>query len=231
MVFMNMVFKSHSSRNYSKFQQLFLDRWNRTALFVVVFLPQSAPTTHCDTSSAGVRTASCSTPSVQPSIWKTVRWYTLTTEIMFSLHDFSLILRNVVLFVQVISVPPGGALLDVTKPMDFMPGFNLEGFPNRDSTKYAEPYGIESARTLIRGTLRFRVFMLMRCKDECKLSVAPMFVHHHVLCVSAGLLLCNEWLRQTGTHQHRALSAAGTHGFSCLMGVDLWIFFQYTHEI
>uniref|UniRef100_A0A672RMY0 Alpha-aminoadipic semialdehyde synthase, mitochondrial-like n=1 Tax=Sinocyclocheilus grahami TaxID=75366 RepID=A0A672RMY0_SINGR len=59
---------------------------------------------------------------------------------------------------QVISVPPGGALLDVTKPMDFIPGFNLEGFPNRDSTKYAEPYGIESPRTLIRGTLRFRGF-------------------------------------------------------------------------
>uniref|UniRef100_A0A8C1VKR4 Aminoadipate-semialdehyde synthase n=1 Tax=Cyprinus carpio TaxID=7962 RepID=A0A8C1VKR4_CYPCA len=59
---------------------------------------------------------------------------------------------------QVISVPPGGALLDVTEPMDFMPGFNLEAFPNRDSTKYAEPYGIESARTLIRGTLRFRGF-------------------------------------------------------------------------
>uniref|UniRef100_A0A8C2Q3B3 Aminoadipate-semialdehyde synthase n=1 Tax=Cyprinus carpio TaxID=7962 RepID=A0A8C2Q3B3_CYPCA len=58
---------------------------------------------------------------------------------------------------QVISVPPGGALLDVTEPMDFMPGFNLEAFPNRDSTKYAEPYGIESARTLIRGTLRFRI--------------------------------------------------------------------------
>uniref|UniRef100_A0A8C1QHA5 Alpha-aminoadipic semialdehyde synthase, mitochondrial n=1 Tax=Cyprinus carpio TaxID=7962 RepID=A0A8C1QHA5_CYPCA len=59
---------------------------------------------------------------------------------------------------QVISVPPGGALLDVTEPMDFMPGFNLEAFPNRDSTKYAEPYGIESACTLIRGTLRFRGF-------------------------------------------------------------------------
>uniref|UniRef100_A0A673GTT2 Alpha-aminoadipic semialdehyde synthase, mitochondrial-like n=1 Tax=Sinocyclocheilus rhinocerous TaxID=307959 RepID=A0A673GTT2_9TELE len=59
---------------------------------------------------------------------------------------------------QVVSVPPGGALLDITKPMDFMPGFNLEGFPNRDSTKYAQPYGIESAHTLIRGTLRFRGF-------------------------------------------------------------------------
>ncbi|XP_051978790.1 alpha-aminoadipic semialdehyde synthase, mitochondrial-like isoform X2 [Xyrauchen texanus] len=59
---------------------------------------------------------------------------------------------------QVISVPPGGALLDVTKSMDFLPGFNLEGFPNGDSTQYAQPYGIESAHTLIRGTLRFKGF-------------------------------------------------------------------------
>ncbi|XP_030622605.1 alpha-aminoadipic semialdehyde synthase, mitochondrial [Chanos chanos] len=59
---------------------------------------------------------------------------------------------------QVVSIAPGGSLLDSTVPMDFLPGFNLEGFPNRDSTKYAEPYGIESAHTLIRGTLRFRGF-------------------------------------------------------------------------
>ncbi|XP_035280713.1 alpha-aminoadipic semialdehyde synthase, mitochondrial isoform X1 [Anguilla anguilla] len=59
---------------------------------------------------------------------------------------------------KVISIPPGGALLDSVAPMDFLPGFNLEGFPNRDSTTYAEPYGIESAHTLIRGTLRFKGF-------------------------------------------------------------------------
>ncbi|KAI5100435.1 alpha-aminoadipic semialdehyde synthase, mitochondrial, partial [Silurus meridionalis] len=59
---------------------------------------------------------------------------------------------------QVISIPPGGSLMDVTVPIDFLPGFNLEGFPNRDSTKYAEPYGIESAHTLVRGTLRFKGF-------------------------------------------------------------------------
>lgn len=59
---------------------------------------------------------------------------------------------------QIVSVPPGGALMDVTKPMDFLPGFNLEGFPNRDSTTYAEPYGIETAHTLVRGTLRFKGF-------------------------------------------------------------------------
>ncbi|XP_036374134.1 alpha-aminoadipic semialdehyde synthase, mitochondrial [Megalops cyprinoides] len=59
---------------------------------------------------------------------------------------------------RVVSIPPGGALLDSVAPMDFLPGFNLEGFPNRDSTKYAEPYGINSAHTLIRGTLRFKGF-------------------------------------------------------------------------
>ncbi|KAJ8386989.1 hypothetical protein AAFF_G00161660 [Aldrovandia affinis] len=59
---------------------------------------------------------------------------------------------------KVVSVPPGGALLGLVEPMDFLPGFSLEGFPNRDSTEYAEPYGIQSARTLIRGTLRFKGF-------------------------------------------------------------------------
>lgn len=58
----------------------------------------------------------------------------------------------------VVDIPPGGALLDCVAPMDFLPGFNLEGFPNRDSTKYAEPYGIQSAHTLLRGTLRFKGF-------------------------------------------------------------------------
>ncbi|CAB1323475.1 unnamed protein product [Coregonus sp. 'balchen'] len=59
---------------------------------------------------------------------------------------------------KVVSIPAGGTLMESTAPMDFMPGFNLEGFPNRDSTKYAEQYGIESAHTLIRGTLRFKGF-------------------------------------------------------------------------
>ncbi|XP_015208011.1 alpha-aminoadipic semialdehyde synthase, mitochondrial [Lepisosteus oculatus] len=59
---------------------------------------------------------------------------------------------------KVINVPPGGALLDSVTPLDFFPGFNLEGFPNRDSTKYVEPYGIQSAQTVIRGTLRFKGF-------------------------------------------------------------------------
>ncbi|NXJ60240.1 AASS protein, partial [Rostratula benghalensis] len=57
---------------------------------------------------------------------------------------------------EIISIPAGGALLDSVTPMDFFPGLNLEGFPNRDSTKYAEPYGIQTAHTLLRGTLRYK---------------------------------------------------------------------------
>ncbi|XP_042323447.1 alpha-aminoadipic semialdehyde synthase, mitochondrial isoform X1 [Sceloporus undulatus] len=57
---------------------------------------------------------------------------------------------------QIINIPAGGAVLDSVTVMDFFPGLNLEGFPNRDSTKYAEPYGIQSAHTLLRGTLRYR---------------------------------------------------------------------------
>ncbi|XP_023811207.1 alpha-aminoadipic semialdehyde synthase, mitochondrial isoform X4 [Oryzias latipes] len=59
---------------------------------------------------------------------------------------------------QVVSIPSGGSLMDSSSLMDFLPGFNLEGFPNRDSTKYAVPYGIQTAHTLIRGTLRFKGF-------------------------------------------------------------------------
>ncbi|PKK30003.1 aminoadipate-semialdehyde synthase, transcript variant X5 [Columba livia] len=57
---------------------------------------------------------------------------------------------------EIVNIPAGGALLDSVTPMDFFPGLNLEGFPNRDSTKYAEPYGIQSAHTLLRGTLRYK---------------------------------------------------------------------------
>ncbi|CAL8360409.1 unnamed protein product [Lota lota] len=60
---------------------------------------------------------------------------------------------------KVVEVPAGGALMESAIPMDFLPGFNLEGFPNRDSTKYAEPYGIQDAHTLIRGTLRYKGFI------------------------------------------------------------------------
>lgn len=59
---------------------------------------------------------------------------------------------------EVVNIAAGGSLLESVTVMDCFPGLNLEGFPNRDSTKYAEPYGIQSAHTLMRGTLRYKGF-------------------------------------------------------------------------
>jgi alpha-aminoadipic semialdehyde synthase len=50
-------------------------------------------------------------------------------------------------------VEPGN-LMDHTIDIDFLKGFNLEGYPNRDSLAYKSLYGIESAHTCLRGTLR-----------------------------------------------------------------------------
>jgi alpha-aminoadipic semialdehyde synthase len=50
-----------------------------------------------------------------------------------------------------------GELMRETQSLDFLPGFALEGFPNRDSIKYAELYGIANeSHTVLRGTLRFQ---------------------------------------------------------------------------
>jgi alpha-aminoadipic semialdehyde synthase len=57
---------------------------------------------------------------------------------------------------KVVTVDPNGGLFDYVTPMDFLPGFNLEGYPNRDSTSYTHLYGISEAHTLIRGTLRYK---------------------------------------------------------------------------
>nr|XP_019605616.1 PREDICTED: alpha-aminoadipic semialdehyde synthase, mitochondrial isoform X3 [Rhinolophus sinicus] len=57
---------------------------------------------------------------------------------------------------KVVNVAGGVSFLDAVTPMDYYPGLNLEGYPNRDSTKYAEIYGISSAHTLLRGTLRYK---------------------------------------------------------------------------
>jgi len=56
----------------------------------------------------------------------------------------------------VVEVEDNGGLIDAAVPMDFLPGFSLEGYPNRDSTIYGELYGINSAHTLLRGTLRYK---------------------------------------------------------------------------
>lgn len=56
---------------------------------------------------------------------------------------------------KVVDIPAGGAVMEAGEVMNFLPGFNLEGFPNRDSLPYGSEYGIQKADTIIRGTLRY----------------------------------------------------------------------------
>ena len=41
--------------------------------------------------------------------------------------------------------------------MSPLPDVDFEGYYNRDSTKYSDLYNIPEARTIIRGTYRYRV--------------------------------------------------------------------------
>ncbi|KAB0795235.1 hypothetical protein PPYR_12074 [Photinus pyralis] len=52
----------------------------------------------------------------------------------------------------------GGELMETTRSLNFLPGFSLEGFPNGDSTKYAKYYDLPDAKTLLRGTIRYKGF-------------------------------------------------------------------------
>ncbi|TMS38063.1 hypothetical protein L596_004871 [Steinernema carpocapsae] len=61
---------------------------------------------------------------------------------------------------KVVNTEADGGVLDHLYPIDFMPGFNLIGYPNRDSTKYADIYGLGGeCKTLLRGTLRYNGFV------------------------------------------------------------------------
>lgn len=42
--------------------------------------------------------------------------------------------------------------------VSFLPGFNLESYPNRDSISYIDQYDIQSSRSILRGTLRYKGF-------------------------------------------------------------------------
>lgn len=51
-----------------------------------------------------------------------------------------------------------GELMDFAKDVDFFKGLSLEAFPNRDSISYQNLYNLPDAKTIIRGTLRYRGF-------------------------------------------------------------------------
>lgn len=75
---------------------------------------------------------------------------------VWSLHVLSI--QPTVLF-QVKEIPEGQILHHV-KPTDFVAGYNLECYPNRDSTIYKDIYGLPHLHTMIRGSLRYRVSRL-----------------------------------------------------------------------
>lgn len=60
---------------------------------------------------------------------------------------------------QEVEINGGGDLMSTPRKLDFLPGFALEGFPNRDSTQYRELYGLgPQVHTLLRGTIRYSGF-------------------------------------------------------------------------
>lgn len=51
----------------------------------------------------------------------------------------------------------GNLMLEGLRTLDFLPGFNVEGFPNRDSLIYQGLYGLDGVHTMLRGTIRYKV--------------------------------------------------------------------------
>ena len=90
-----------------------------------------------------------------------------------------------------IFIPPG-MLMDSSNVQEikFLPGFNLEGYFNRDSTQYIFAYGIPTAHTVQRGTLRYKV----RTKTSahlggCKAHFVQFTVEYHLQKGSLSLRL------------------------------------------
>jgi len=55
---------------------------------------------------------------------------------------------------EINEIPANGSLMDNPTEIQFLKEYDLEGYPNRDSTIYKDMFGISSAKTVIRGTLR-----------------------------------------------------------------------------
>ncbi|XP_046668760.1 alpha-aminoadipic semialdehyde synthase, mitochondrial [Homalodisca vitripennis] len=61
---------------------------------------------------------------------------------------------------KIVDVAAGGELLKSGNDLDFLPGFALEGYPNRDSLRYAQLYGIAAeVQTMFRGSIRYKGFL------------------------------------------------------------------------
>lgn len=77
---------------------------------------------------------------------------------------------------QLIEVPEGHSYDSPEIVDDLLEGYELEVVPNGDSSQYREIYGIQSANTLYRGTLRYKV--------RCNVWVSPPdFVCFHLVLI------------------------------------------------
>jgi len=58
---------------------------------------------------------------------------------------------------QMKTIQKGRLLEEGVRPLSLFEGFRTEGYPNRDSTKYVERYGLDPVKlkTMIRGTIRY----------------------------------------------------------------------------
>lgn len=61
---------------------------------------------------------------------------------------------------ELVSIP-GTDLFKHAEHTEIHPCFAMEVLPNRDSTSYVKPYGLEGAETVFRGTLRYRGYATM----------------------------------------------------------------------
>nr|SVE94073.1 EOG090X0141 [Simocephalus serrulatus] len=103
---------------------------------------------------------------------------------------------------KIVEIPPGGALLEKTEMLDFLPGFAFEGFANRDSLDYIEHYGIPEARTVFRGTIRYagysehilgliRLGLISPEPHPCLHPGGPDITWRQFMCHLLGITDCN----------------------------------------
>ncbi|CAG9829279.1 unnamed protein product [Diabrotica balteata] len=89
---------------------------------------------------------------------------------------------------QIVEISEGGELMRAAKPLDFLPGFNLEGFPNRDSIKYSKIYGIEEANTVLRAARQLQFLGLLDTADHPSLhQQGPEVTWRKLICDLLGL--------------------------------------------
>jgi len=105
---------------------------------------------------------------------------------------------------QIVERPAGKSYQMGIMPVDFMPAFNLEGLPNRDSVQYKDQYGLKDAHTVIRGTLRYKGYTDMICALQ---NLGLIDVNDHPLLQTNKQLTWNNFMMGlTGTSTLKELS-------------------------